>query len=489
MGVVLALVGLPLLLAGLGLAWAVGTQRDADGFFSTPTERFTTPTAALTSTTLQLGEASPNQWWVDDDLMTVRLRATSTDTPVFVGIGPSNEVRDYLGTGAYEEISDLRADPFEYSLVRRGGEGAPAAAPTQQPFWTTQSSGNGTQSVTWNLAPGSYTAVVMNADGSPGVAADLTAGGRVTMLVPLAWSLGLAGLLFVLAGALLVVYGARAPSSGGGSSASVASTNPGDSALVAGAAGALRSPVTLTGYQDDHLSRWLWLVKWLLAIPHLIVLALLWLVFTVLTVVAFFAILITGRYPRGLFDLNVGILRWTWRVQFYATNAIGTDRYPPFTLEHAEYPADLDIEYTERLSRGLVLVKWWLLAIPHLIVLAVLAGTWTLGDDDGFQLSIGGLIGALTLAAGLMLLFAGRYPAALFDFLVGLNRWVYRVIAYVALMTDRYPPFRLDQGPTEPSPASAPTAPPAPTSASMPPPGDEPDGGAAPSGSANREWV
>ena len=178
-------------------------------------------------------------------------------------------------------------------------------------------------------------------------------------------------------------------------------------------------------------------------------LALLWLVFVVLTVVAFFAILVAGRYPRGLFDLNVGILRWTWRVQFYATAAIGTDRYPPFTLDHTDYPADLDIGYPERLSRGLVLVKSWLLALPHLIVLGVLAGTWQFGDAHGFQFAVGGLIGALTLAAGLHLLFIGRYPASLFDLLVGLNRWVYRVTAYVALMTDTYRPSRLDQGPAD----------------------------------------
>ena len=110
--------------------------------------------------------------------------------------------------------------------------------------------------------------------------------------------------------------------------------------------------MTLVGAQAPQLNRALWLVKWFLAIPHFVVLALLWLVFVVLTVVAFFAILITGRYPRGLFDLNVGILRWSWRVQFYATAAIGTDRYPPFTLDHTDYPADLDIAYPERLSRG-----------------------------------------------------------------------------------------------------------------------------------------
>jgi hypothetical protein len=188
------------------------------------------------------------------------------------------------------------------------------------------------------------------------------------------------------------------------------------------------------------------------------------LVFAVLTVVAFVSILLTGRYPRSIFDLNVGILRWSWRVAFYATGALGTDRYPPFSLTARDYPADLDVAYPDHLSRRLVLIKSWLLALPHLIVLSVLSGAWgwTFGDD-GVKLSAGGLIGALTFAAGLLLLFTGRYPSSLFDLLVGLNRWTYRVIAYVALMTDQYPPFRLDQGPTEPEPGQVP-GPPAPPS-------------------------
>jgi hypothetical protein len=214
-------------------------------------------------------------------------------------------------------------------------------------------------------------------------------------------------------------------------------------------------PVRIEGELDANVSRWLWLVKWLLAIPHYIVLAFLWLTLLVLTVVAFFAILVTGRYPRGMFDFNVGVLRWSWRVAFYSYGALGTDRYPPFTLDDVpDYPARLDVAYPERLSRGLVLVKSWLLAIPHLIIVGIFlgGGSFATAQVDerawgaGFQ---GGLIGVLVFFAGVALLFTARYPTGIFDFVLGLDRWVARVGAYVLLMRDEYPPFRLDQGGAE----------------------------------------
>jgi hypothetical protein len=224
-------------------------------------------------------------------------------------------------------------------------------------------------------------------------------------------------------------------------------------------------PLQLHAALDEPLSRWRWLVKWVLAVPHLIVLAALWLAFALLTLCAGVAVFFTGVYPRWIFDFNVGVLRWSWRVQVYAFT-LTTDRYPPFTLAAtADYPAQLDVEYPAELSRGLVLVKWWLLALPHYLIISVFGGGFTLwtqsvGGDQTTRVVIGGgLIGLLVLIAAIGLAFTGRYLRSLFDLVIGLHRWTYRVITYAALMTDEYPPFRLDTGGGEATAGATPEPP------------------------------
>jgi hypothetical protein len=225
-------------------------------------------------------------------------------------------------------------------------------------------------------------------------------------------------------------------------------------------------PVRLDAELDQPLSRWLWLFKWLLALPHYVVLVVLWMIFAVLSVLAFFAILVTGRYPRAIFDFNLGVLRWSWRVAYYAYGTLGTDRYPPFSLgAEPDYPARLEIEYPAHLSRGLVLVKWWLLAIPHYLLVCLFVGGgawfgWRADHNWSWGWGGGGLVGILTMVAGVILLITGQYPGAVFDVVLGLQRWVFRVAGYACLMTDEYPPFRLDLGgadPGRPAPAAGPT--------------------------------
>ena len=422
-------------LGGVVLAAVYGTQRDDDGFLSTPTERLTTDSYAITTEDFEL-LLEPGSWdWIAERLGDVRVTATGTSGDSFVGVGPASDVSAYLAGVAHDEVDKLKGNPFEVTYERRNGEATPAD-PGAQSFWVATATGAGEQELSWSLEEGRWTIVLMNADGSRGVDADVSVGAKSDLVPIVAAVLVALGVLGGLIGLGLVVAGATG---NGGLVPQV---------QVAGAAAATMNsaPVRLEGDLDPGLSRWLWLIKWLLAVPHFVVLAFLWIAFVVLTLIAGVAILFTGRYPRSLFDFNVGVLRWSWRVGYYATSVVGTDRYPPFSLgEEPDYPATLTVAYPERLSRGLVLVKWWLLALPHYVILAAL----TSGPGNG------GLVTILVIVAGAVLLFSGQYPAGLHSLLVGISRWSFRVAAYAGLMTDVYPPFRLDQGAREPEPEPA----------------------------------
>ena len=187
-------------------------------------------------------------------------------------------------------------------------------------------------------------------------------------------------------------------------------------------------PVELAGEYQERVNRVLWLIKWILIIPHGIVLWFLYIP-TILTIpLSWLIIIIMGRYPEFLWGYHSGLLRWTWRVNFYSYGAGATDRYPPFSFQSRDdYPADFNIEYPETLSRLSTLFRW-LLVIPHWIIIYFL----------------GAIADILVFFALVIVLFSGRYPKSLFDIIMGMNRWVYRVNAYGWLLVDEYPPFSFD---------------------------------------------
>ena len=187
-------------------------------------------------------------------------------------------------------------------------------------------------------------------------------------------------------------------------------------------------PVQLTGEYQERVNRFLWLIKWFLTIPHNVVLYFLSIPIMVTLPASWLIIVITGRYPAFLWSYHAGLLRWNWRVDFYSYGVGGTDRYPPFSLaSRDDYPADIHIEYPEQSARLTVLFRW-LLVIPHLVVVYF----------------IDMIAGLLVFFALLVLLFTGRYPESLFGIIMSMNRWMYRVSAYNALLVDRYPPFSFD---------------------------------------------
>ena len=182
----------------------------------------------------------------------------------------------------------------------------------------------------------------------------------------------------------------------------------------------------------DAPSRRLWLVKWcLLAVPHYPILIGLYLLYPLVTIAAGIAILFTGRYPRPLFDFNVGVLRWSWRLMNYRFPMNSTDKYPPFTLASVpDYPADLEVDYPESLTNRAVLLQRWLLGLPQIIL------CWSLEP----------FLQVLCVVNAVWLLCIGTINQGMFDLLMGIVRWRYRVAVYVSLMRDEYPPFRMDLG-------------------------------------------
>lgn len=466
-GAIVALV-LGILFALIGVGGIIGSTASAallprpgqDGFLTSPIGEVSTTSYGLTTPPAHIGVNA-----VPFNLGSLRFAAESAAPggQIFIGIGPDTDVDRYLSGIHTTEITGVRISPFRVQVRDVPGSAVPAP-PTGQSFWAVSAYGPGMQQVTMDLRSGDWVLVIMNADAGAGITADVQAAVNPTLFGTLTAGLWIGGIVALIIGAALIAIGATllgrrlpAPATGNYGQAKVGA----------------HYPARLTGHLDPQLSRGLWLVKWLLAVPHFIILFFLWFVVGITTIISGFAILFTGRYPRPLFDFAVGVLRWSWRVAFYSYSALATDAYPPFTLASTDYPADFDVDYPERLSHGLVLVKGWLLAIPHLLIVSVFTGTawasWSSQDSgasDYGRTTGFSLLGLLVLIAAVILMFTGRYQRPLFDVVMGINRWIYRVATYTLLLRDEYPPFRLDQGPNDPITAEPPTG------TSSPPPID-----------------
>jgi hypothetical protein len=429
-GAIFLLLAIVMLVGGGVLVWADQTLEDSEGFLTSDTITLERDSYAITTHPADINFSG---WWhwSQGNQVTLKVEGKNNNSAkqIFIGIADEADVSDYLRNVNYDEIKEFRIHPDEISYRNHPGSAVPEA-PTAQTFWVAY--GNETKPLVWDLKEGTWVLVLMNADGSPGVDLSGVVGIKIPWLFGVGLGLLIGGIVLLIISIVMIVFASRRPKVSG----EVAKAAPG---VPTPPEAKPPHPLTFKSELTEPLSQWLWLVKWFLLIPHFIVLIFLWIAAVVLWVLSFFAILFTSRYPRSFFDFNLGVLRWTWRVGFYSYMALGTDKYPPFTLKAGGYPADLDVPYPERLNSGLVLVKWWLLAAPHYIVLAFFWGfthNWFRWFGLGF---------VLVLFAAVVLLFTGKYPKDIYNLILGINRWSFRVAAYSGLMTDRYPPFRLTE--------------------------------------------
>jgi hypothetical protein len=184
-------------------------------------------------------------------------------------------------------------------------------------------------------------------------------------------------------------------------------------------------PLTFAVEYPESLSRLLLFVKWLLVIPHMIILWALSYVAGAIGLIAFFAILFTRKYPRGLFDIYVGIRRWTLNAYAYGLEYMRDD-YPPFSWDSGKYPVTFEVEYPEELRRFAPLYKW-ILAIPHYIVLIFLVVAMVF----------------VVFGAWFAILFTGTFPRSWSAFVEGVQRRSDLETAYGYFLRDEYPPFSL----------------------------------------------
>lgn len=207
LGSILALLGLGLAVGGGFLLWTDLTQREG-GYLTTPSERFATSSYALTRERFEV-DRGPSWIWNENWLGKVRIRGEGAAAkPLFIGIGPEAAVAGYLGGVAHTDVEDIHLDPFRAEYRQVAG-GAPRRPPTAQNFWAASASGQGRQTVSWKVRDGNWSVVLMNADGSRGVAADVDLGAKLSFLLWVGIGLLIAGALILGGSVALIVLAAR----------------------------------------------------------------------------------------------------------------------------------------------------------------------------------------------------------------------------------------------------------------------------------------
>ncbi|MBA3717756.1 MAG: hypothetical protein H0W87_05980 [Actinobacteria bacterium] len=209
-GIVVALLGLAALAGGTALLVLNHTARDSAGFFSTAAEPFAADSYALVSDDANVGTDGPDWLFEKGRLATVRLLGSNADSSreVFIGIGPTRRVRDYLAGTAYTTVRNFELDPFRADYLRSDGSSAPAA-PTDQSFWSASASGQGRQTVTWDVRKGNWSVVVMNADASRGVDVRLSVGAKVGFIFWVGLGFAIVGGVLLVLGGFLIYFGVR----------------------------------------------------------------------------------------------------------------------------------------------------------------------------------------------------------------------------------------------------------------------------------------
>jgi hypothetical protein len=204
-GVLLVLVALVLLGGGGTALWADRTQREG-GYVTTDVHRFSTSGSALATVSTELGSAGVGWLYAPGLMDEVRIRVSPTGSggELFVGIGPSTDVESYLAGVNHTVITEFWGDKTE---AVEGG--APASAPETHDFWAASTTGAGPQTLVWDPADGSWTVVVMNADGQPGIDVGTDLGARMPAVLWIALGLLAAGAVFMAGGALLIAGAIR----------------------------------------------------------------------------------------------------------------------------------------------------------------------------------------------------------------------------------------------------------------------------------------